>query len=235
MCENVARAQVFHKKLFNRQNRIATAEIDHDRNIGQLTSFYRAVSRGPVMAVEVCQLDPYNVFGVFFGHFGGCRSVHILYVLLISSAPHTFPNDIQEREYTCPRNINGLFFEIGKRFPACAACINHRSDPGTESKSVWGKGIWAVAVSLVHFGAVKIMGMNVDQSWGNVQTFCIHNLSSFFGVNVFGDTHDRVTFHRHVHDLIDIVFRVDQMSAFDNHTVFLCIGSGNDCECTENG
>ncbi|MNL45673.1 hypothetical protein D3C87_1683350 [compost metagenome] len=109
-----------------------------------------------------------------------------------------------------------MFLEIRERLPAGAARVDHGGNAGTEGETVGWEGIRAIAVSLVHFGAEEVVRVHVDQARRYEKPFGIHHLHAFLGVDVFGDEHHRIAFQRDVHDAVDVVFGVNDVTALDH-------------------
>src|SRR6185312_13938135 len=69
MCKYITRAQMFHKQFLYRQRRITSTKIYHSRYATrQGTGFNSTVSRSPVMAFVMGQLNAYYNVPVFPGN-----------------------------------------------------------------------------------------------------------------------------------------------------------------------
>jgi len=101
MGKDIPGAQAFHKQLFDRQGRKITAKIDHYGNIGGNTGFQGFVNRRPFRAFVMSYFYSYHIITILPGDKTRHLSIHVLRILLIGPAPHSFPYNIKEGQHPC--------------------------------------------------------------------------------------------------------------------------------------
>jgi len=74
---------------------------------------------------------------------------------------------------------------------------------------------------MIYFGAIEHVSVNVDQTGRYKHTFGLNHLFGSVGVNRFGYPRHFSVDNGHVHDRVDLVFWVNQPTAFDHHRVRL--------------
>ena len=116
--------------------------------------------------------------------------------------------------------IDSLCLECGERFPTSATTIHHRGHSASESKTIGWQRFESITQIVVLLCSKEIVGMNIDKTWRYIESFCINYLS-LFGINVFSHQSNLVILDGDIHHLVDLIFGIDHMSAFDNDRVIL--------------
>jgi len=87
---------------------------------------------------------------------------------------------------------------------------------------------------MIRLCAEEYVSMYVDQPRSNVHAFRIYHLPGAGGINGFGYPGNLSVVDGNIHQLIDVVFWVDDMTAFDNDLVGLRYNAGSDKEKGKN-
>src|SRR5690554_2650976 len=216
--------EMVKEQFFDGQNRIpwASAKIDNHRDVPrQSTGFYCPVYRSPFVGFIMGYLKPHDIIPVSPCYHCGKLCIHITGILLVSAAPHTFPHDIEKRQDPGPGPIDHILFENAKVFPTSTSTIDDGGDPHPESKSIGREGGKTVAQVLVRLGAKKIMPVNVDDARRDIHPLGIDYLSSFFWINIFGNSCYFSIIYGDIHNPVNIVFGINQMPSFDHQIISL--------------
>ncbi len=147
--------------------------------------------------------------------------VHVAEVLLGGSASHARADDVEEGQDPGLRGVDDLRLELREAAPAGATHVHERGLPAAEGVTVGRHRHHAVAEIGVRFGAVKHVGMQVDEAWHHVQALGIDDLPRLGRVDGRGDLGDLPVGDRDVHHAVAAILRVEDMAALEDHRVGL--------------
>src|SRR5450432_1188058 len=158
---NIAGTQLLEDQILKRPLGSKSSKIDHDRNSRQSPGCHRALYGSPLWPVVVRCFNANDNGFVLHGCVRCSFGVHILEVLLDSSAAHAMTDDVQQGEDASLGPIYDSILEIVKVAPSRAARVDDRRHAGTKREPVWIDTMVA-RVSVAHPRAAISVHMNID-------------------------------------------------------------------------
>jgi len=157
--------------------------------------------------------------GEFLGHSRSGGRVHVICVLFCGRWAHAAADDAEKGEDASFGAVNDAIFEVGKILVAGAAGVGDSRYTTAESEAV---GIDAVisVVGVAEAGAGVDVSVNVNEAGSEVETFGVDGLGGVRCRDIFFDSGDFVIANGNVVDFVEIIFLVDDGSAFDKEVVF---------------
>ena len=181
------------------------------------------------------RLDAHNHAGILFGHGGRRRCVHVLQVLLIFGSAHARSHNIQECQHARFGAIDNVRLEVLKVLPPGAAGIGDRGYPRAEGKAI---RIYAVVARVgAGFSRARIyMDVNVYQPRGHIEAGDADGFGGERRIDVRGHRGNAMILNGNIHDAVDTVGGIDDVTALQEEVVtLLCLhgntGHNHDCNC----
>ncbi len=206
---------MLQEELFERQRGRVHSEIDHDRYVRLAASRNRPGHRIPFRTAVVGDLDPHDHAGVLADPHRREPRVHVGEVLLDRAAFHARPHDVDEREHARSRAVDDLLLELGEVPPSGAAHVDERRLSAAERVAVRLDGGITVTQVRVLLRPEEHMGVDVDEAGHDMESGGVGDPSRQGRIDVGSDAGNLRSAHRHVHDGVDAVLRVENAAVLD--------------------
>ncbi|MGC4055608.1 MAG: hypothetical protein QM757_42835 [Paludibaculum sp.] len=149
---------------------------------------------------------------------GQFLGLHVLGVLLDDVSHHAEAGDVDEGEDFGFGAVDHREFEELEVAPAGAAGVGHGGDSGAEAEVVRADAVIA-GPGVGNDGGGEDVGVDVDQAGGDDQAGDVDDFCGIGGGQIRGDGGDFAILDGDVHEGVDVVFRVDDATPFEQHVV----------------
>ena len=191
------------------------AKIHHHRHVAELAGFDCAIDRIPFGAAIVRGLDADDLVAMLAHAHRRERRVHVAQILLDRAALHAGADDVEEREDARPRSIDDLLLELQEVAPSRAAGVDDRRDAGARCVRIGLHRDVAVTEIRIGLGPEEDVRVDVDQPGHDIEPGGIGNTPRPRCLDIGRDLGDFPAGNGHIHHPIDVVARIDDVSALD--------------------
>ena len=158
-----------------------------------------------------------------------------MHVLLGDVRHHAESDDVQHREDACCGAIDDAVSEILEVAPPGTAHVDHRGHARAEAELVRQHAVVA-GPGVLHAGGGKDVDMRVDETRGDVEAADIDDGPGLCGIDIAAHGRDLPVGNGDVHDGVDVVARIDDVSALEQDLIAdLSAGAGNGENNQQNG
>ncbi len=194
------------------------AEVHHDRNLCDRAGFDRAIHGNPFRSLIVRGLDPDDHVAMLQRHLRRGLRIHVVDVLLGHVRRHAQSHDVQHRQHARSRPIDDAVSELFEVAPPGAAGVHHGRHPRPEAEPV-GQDAVVAGPRVLHAGRGEDVNVLVDETRGHVQAPDIDHRARLRRIDVASHGRNLAVGDGDVHDRIDLVAGIDDVSALEQDLV----------------
>ena len=213
---DVPRTEILLEELLDRAN-AGVAEVDHDRDVGDLPRLFGLDVGVPLRSAVVRALHADDDALVLERKFTGDFPLHVLQVVLDLAASHAVADDVEEGEDAGAGLVDDPCLEIFEVAPAGAAGVGNGGRAAFEREAVRRDAAESARVALALAGVD--VDVDVDETGRDVKAGDIDGLRGLCRRDVGLYRGDFAVFDAHVAHGIDRVPAVDDMSTLQQNVV----------------